>query len=219
VKWKKCDIWRYQTGKTKLTRIQLLAIICAVTTEASHRVSGTRTQFWPPNFLTCNSRAPFLSRDKVPVSQLHPVSCMSLKLSLLTFYNLSTNYRVGHKSLDTSILRFKCIFVKRLMAQPVYRTNSINDYCVNMRRSRRAYSSTTSLTTRWLASCSCVTTHFMWSVLTCSGVQSTAESRKLRKKNLLLTFKSVNRANAAGTVNNDDLVLMLRFTSYFTGWS
>jgi hypothetical protein len=33
--------------------------------------------------------------------------------------NIPHIYRVGHKSLDT-FLRFKCIFVKRLMAHPVY---------------------------------------------------------------------------------------------------
>jgi hypothetical protein len=35
-----------------------------------------------------------------------------------SLYALNRIYRVGHKWLDTS-KRFKCIFVKRLMAHPV----------------------------------------------------------------------------------------------------
>jgi hypothetical protein len=41
-----------------------------------------------------------------------------------------TAYRVGHKPLDTS-KRFKCIFVERLMAQPVFTvTHSFKKLCL-----------------------------------------------------------------------------------------
>jgi hypothetical protein len=44
--------------------------------------------------------------------------CVSSNCVYVYFFEFILYYRVGHKSLD-KYLRFKCIFVKRLMAHPV----------------------------------------------------------------------------------------------------